>query len=106
MAENTPRFEGEEIQLGNEKYIVPALSLRQVRELSPKLDKLEADGAGLPGLDQIDAVVEVLHAALKRNYPEMTKDQLLDLIDLGNLTALIKAAMRTSGLVGKGEGKA
>jgi hypothetical protein len=36
----------------------------------------------------------------------MTKDELLDLIDLGNMTSLIKAAMRTSGLVGKGEGKA
>lgn len=98
MAGSTPRFEGEEIELGGEKYIVPALSLRQIRELAPKLDKLDSTEAGLPQLEQITAVVDVLHAALSRNYPEMTQDQLLDLIDLGNMSALIAAAMRTSGL--------
>jgi hypothetical protein len=92
-----PRFEGEEIELGGEKYVVPALSLRQIRELAPKLDKLDS-GSGMPQEDQIGAVVDVLHAALSRNYPEMKKDELLDLIDLGNMSALIKAAMRTSGL--------
>jgi hypothetical protein len=35
---------------------------------------------------------------LIRNYPELTKEELVDLIDLGNMSALIKAAMRTSGL--------
>lgn len=101
MPDQTPRFEGEEISLGGDKYVVPALSLRQIRELAPKLDKLDAEGAGLPQAEQIGAVVDVMHAALSRNYPDMTKEQLLDLIDLGNMGAMIKAAMRTSGLAEK-----
>lgn len=106
MPENTPRFEGEIVNLAGTDYTVPALSLRQVRELASKLEKLDAEATGMPAAEQMEAVVDVLHAALSRNYPDMTKEQVLDLIDLGNMTSLVKAAMRTSGLVGKGEGKA
>jgi hypothetical protein len=98
MAESSPRFEGELVELGGKEFVVPALSLRQIRELAPKLDQLDSDAAGLPSVDQISIVVDVLHAALSRNYPELTKEDLVDLIDLGNMSALIKAAMRTSGL--------
>jgi hypothetical protein len=85
---------------------VPALSSGKSASSRPKLDMLDAESTGMPASDQMEAVVDVLHAALSRNYPAMTKEELLDLIDLGNMTSLIKAAMRTSGLVGKGEGKA
>lgn len=106
MPESTPKFEGEIINLAGTDYTVPALSLRQVREMAPKLDLLDSNETGLPAVEQVDALVDVLHAALQRNYPSITKDELLDLIDLGNMTTLIKAAMRTSGMVKLGEGKA
>lgn len=98
MAENIPRFEGEIVNLGGTDYTVPPLSLRQVKRLATQLDKLDPDVKGVPAAEQIDATIEVMHAALSRNYPDLTREQLEDLIDLGNMTAIIKAAMRTSGL--------
>jgi hypothetical protein len=105
MPENTPRFEGEEIQLGGEKYIVPALSLGQVKRLEKELESLFLI-EGMPTPEQIDNALTIFLAAINRNYPAMTLEDLLDLVDTGNLISIMKAVMRTSGLVGKGEGKA
>jgi hypothetical protein len=99
MAESTPRFEGEVVNLGGDEYVVPALSLRQVQKYAPFLNKLESEITGMPEAAQMDEIVNVMLAALSRNYPEMTKEQLLDLVDLGNMRSVLKAVMRISGLV-------
>jgi hypothetical protein len=39
-----PKYAGEKMELGGVEYVVPALSLRQAKELWPKLLELEADG--------------------------------------------------------------
>ena len=49
----------------------------------------------------MDCIVDVVHAAVIRNYPALTKEEVEDLIDLGNAAVIIKAVMGQSGLVRK-----
>ena len=44
-------------------------------------------------------VVDCLHGALVRNYPDMTRADVADLVDLGNMEEVMTAVMKRSGLV-------
>lgn len=90
-------YEGVKITIGGADYIVPPLNLKRFRALKPKLAALEAVSADLT-VEQMDVMVECVHAALSRNYPEITPDQIEEMIDLGNMTRIFRAVMSVSGL--------
>lgn len=93
-----PPYDGVAVRLGARDWIVPPLNLRQLRRLSPKFALLGSVGAGM-GDEQIEALIEIAHASLARNYPDLTPDQVAELIDLANAGALVKAIVGASGLV-------
>ena len=90
-------FRGVPIEL-DRVYIVPPLSMRQVRELSPKLDLMKQGSAGAQ-----DHVMDVILAAMQRNYPDMTRQQVAELIDLGTMQTCMAAVMKVSGFTGSTE---
>ncbi len=110
-----PRYEGVELRMGGREWIVPALNLRQLKRLAPRFALLapadspgpapahtRSSGAGVgAGMteEQIEALVEIAHAALSRNYPELTREQVSELVDLGNAALLMRAIVGASGLV-------
>lgn len=91
---------GVKIQMGGNEWIVPPLTLGQLRRLEPKIREMTQLGQDVRGLtaDQIDAVGEIVAAALSRNYPDMTAERALDLIDTGNARDVILAVLTGSGL--------
>lgn len=94
-------FEGEPVRLGNKTYIVPALSflqLKRLRKQMEQMNRLVDRPTDALGDEELDAFTEVAYAALSRNYPEMKKDDLADLITLGNLLPLVEAVMGAAGL--------
>lgn len=93
-----PRFEGIPVQIGGTEFVVPPLTLGQLRRLRPALDAVSAIVSGDLTNEQIDQVAEVVHAALSRNHPEISKESLLDLLDLGNMGVIFQAVMGVSGL--------
>jgi len=95
-------IDGVSISLGGTEYVVPALSFKQLRNLQPKLATL-GTVKGIPSEAQLDAVAEVVHAALSRNYPDLTLDQVGDMLDLTNMKHIVPAIMGISGLVSEGE---
>ena len=48
--------------------------------------------------EQIDSVAEIVLAALTRNYPDKTKDDVLEFLDLGNAGTILGAIMGASGI--------
>lgn len=96
------RFAGKEISLGDLKLVVPAISLGKLKALQPRLAKLDLSG-GMPSPDDLDTIVDMALAALQRNYPEMTREDLEDLIDLGNMKQVIDAVAGQSGLEPSGK---
>lgn len=91
-------IEGKAINLGGTEYIVPPLNLGQIRRLQKEIESIgKLDAANLDD-NAVDTMLKIIHTGLSRNYPEMKKEQLEDLVDLGNLRAVTEAVLGVSGL--------
>ena len=88
---------GVAVAMGGQDWIVPPLTLGQLRRLMPKVRQLTEIGASM-GEAQINVLIDIVAAALQRNYPEMTPDKVENLLDLGNASAVLNAVLTGSGL--------
>lgn len=89
------KVKGIPVELGGEVLIVPPLSLGS-------LEQLQAGIAGFTGdvfdKAQIALVIDAALAALRRNYPEMTRERVAEFIDVANMPEVFEALMDVSGL--------
>jgi hypothetical protein len=85
------------VAMGGQEWTVPPLTLGQLRQLMPKVRQLTEIGAQM-GETQIGVLIEIVAAALQRNYPDMTAQTVEDLLDLGNAGAVLNAVLTGSGL--------
>ena len=91
------KIKGIEITFGEgETYTVPPLSLGSVEDLQDRLGAYNPNGA----MD-VSLVVDCLTASLKRNYPDMTRERVRDMVGLENMVQVMEAVMNVSGLVKK-----
>jgi len=101
-------IEGVEINIAGRDYIVPALNFKSIRKLKAEIaliSDVEAAKADGFGSDRMEAICKVAHAAFARNYPNLTLEELQDMVDLNNSGEIINAVMGISGLTRvKGEG--
>jgi len=88
---------GVTIAMGGRDWLVPPLTLGQLRRLMPKVRQLTEIGVSM-GEAQIAVLIEIVATALQRNYPDATVDMVEDLLDLGNATAVLNAVLTGSGL--------
>lgn len=89
---------GKEVTLNGVVYTVAPLAFRQLRELQPKIEGLGDIRTGM-SIEKLDDVIDIVHAALSRNHPEITRDAVLDMVDMGNMPAIMAAVTGVSGLV-------
>jgi hypothetical protein len=101
---------GTKVQFRTKEYEVPSLTFGEVErfKLDGTLDKVPANGAtALAQPEAREAAVSVVLAALRWNYPEITREELLEELDLGNAERVIAAVLGISGLLRRtGEGEA
>lgn len=88
---------GVAISMGGREWTIPPLTLGQLRQLMPKVRELSNTNTQI-GEAQIGVLVEIVFAALQRNYPDMTLDRVEDLLDLGNAAPVLNAVLTGSGL--------
>src|SRR5712671_2096585 len=88
---------GIEVAMGGQDWLVPPLTLGQLRRLMPKVRQLTDIGASM-GEPQIGVMVEIVATALQRNYPDVTLETVENLLDLGNAGAVLNAVLTGSGL--------
>jgi len=88
---------GVAVEMNGQEWVVPPLTLGQLRRLMPKLRQLTDIGAAM-GEEQIAVLVEIVSAALQRNYPDLTSDDVEGLLDLGNASGVLNAVLTGSGL--------
>lgn len=88
MANNTPRIKGTEFDFGTKKLVIPPLSL----------GALDRYREALETAPEPNTIVDVTHAALVRNYPDMTRDEVADLVDLDNMHEVFNIVMNVSKL--------
>jgi hypothetical protein len=95
---------GQWVRMGDVEYKVAPLNFKGLRELGAQLAMLKDVAPGtMPNAEQVTALCAIAHAALKRNYPEMTVDEVEDRLDFGNFGPVLSAVIGVSGLKKEGE---
>lgn len=87
------KFKGIEIELGDQRLVCPPLSLATIEQMRDKLEAM----SGADMKDKVSTVIECAHSALKRNYPDITREEVADGIDLGTMEDVMVAVMDVSG---------
>lgn len=85
------------LMLGDGKeYTVAPLTLGALEDYGDALNNIGA-------LDKasVATTIDVALASLKRNYPDMTREQVRNLIDVENMDRVFQACMDVSGLLRK-----
>jgi hypothetical protein len=92
-------IKGVTLNLGGEDYVIPPLNLDQLEEYTEIIEKL-----GTPGItnqETYNIIATLAAAALSRNYPDITLEQVRTMLDLGNIIAVNAAVMGGSGFTGE-----
>jgi hypothetical protein len=92
------------VTMGGVDWVVPALTLGQLRRMLPQVRQLSDIGTTMDE-PQIAVLVEIVTAALKRNYA-ITRDEVEELLDLGNAAQVLHAVLTGSGLRAAAPGEA
>jgi 1-deoxy-D-xylulose 5-phosphate reductoisomerase len=85
---------GVKIQMGGQDWLVPALTLGQLRRLREERKNLNSGDED----KTLSAVCTIVATALSRNYPDMTEQRVEELIDLENRDRVVAAVLGNSGL--------
>ncbi len=89
------KIPGTELNLGGVIFIAAPFNLDGVQEAMTVLETLK-DAKSVK--DSLRGTSQVLLISLRRNYPDLTLDELLPLIDLGNWHKALMAVCNASGL--------
>lgn len=95
-------FKGTKVELGGKEYVVPSLTLDQVEAFiaDGTIDRVPQNGLTyIHVAESRQALVDVSHAALSRNYPNITREEIRAGLDLSSVSALVDAVMGASGLI-------
>jgi hypothetical protein len=84
---------GISIAMSGQDWIVPPLSLGQLRHFLPRVQTLAGLDAGQMGTAQLEMLVDIVTAALQRNYPDVTAEKVEDLLDLTNAVPVLNAIL-------------
>jgi len=84
------------VLFGIEEYRIPPLAFGALQDLQENIGSLQGMSTN-PTKDQMNVVVDIVHMAVKRNYPDIDINELRDMIDLGNFQAVLEAVLNTSG---------
>lgn len=85
---------GKEISLGGVMRIVAPLNAAACKQYR---DQIRTVSAG--GIPDIELVAKLAHCSLRRNYPDITLDEVEDMVDYSNLFELWETLLNISGLV-------
>lgn len=91
-----PKYSGVRISNGAEVLVIPPMNLRMVRENSA--DVFEAPKEDEKAIDVMNRRLPLVLAAVQRNYPDYTEDQLMDFASLRIWPDMWAAALGTKNL--------
>ena len=86
------KWPGITVELGGDAYVLPPLPLWFI-ESNAAIGEASESGS-VP----VKLVLDALTASLQRNYPDMTREQVAALVDVGNMADLFELVMDAAGL--------
>lgn len=112
MNDVKPKFEGVEIVLGQRTCILPPLNFRQMRKFEEKVrtyqGKSVSDIQKNATLFDVLELTPMIHAALSRNYPEITLEEVeegfgIESVRNGKFMAAVLALFDLTGIATGGK---
>ena len=91
----TVRIKGVTVELNGTNYVIPPIALGALEQLQ---ERIVAFNGNIQDIKQISTVIDCAYAAMRRNYPDMTRGEVADLIDISNMNEVFVAMMDVSGL--------
>lgn len=90
---------GAVVNLGGHEFVLAPFGLRLTREYEAKFNELakRTDPPASPE-EHYDLAVEAIVCSLQRNYPEVTRERIEDLLDNANVPEALSALLAQSGL--------
>jgi hypothetical protein len=92
------------VVLAGNSYQIPPLNFCAIQALQDKMAVIQGM-SGVPTPEQMRVVAEVVQMAMRRNYPEITTDEIVDMLDLGNFRTVFDALLGMSGYTKGGAGE-
>lgn len=89
------KVNGVPFDFGGRVLVIPPMTLGAFEQLQKRLAGMSGDARDASG---IETTIDSVHAALRRNYPDITREEVGELIDFGNMTEAMACAMDVSGL--------
>lgn len=93
---NTVKHKGILFELGGKTWVLPPITLGKLEQLQDRLGKLTK--AGALGPESVKTMLDAVHASMQRNYPEITREEVGELVDVGCMQEVFEAVMDVSGL--------
>ena len=98
-------YEGQQIYMNGKVWTIPGLSVKHFRKFFAILAK-STEAAPNASIEEqarilnegLDDRMPVILAAMQRNYPDLTQEQLEDMLDAANIVPIIQAISRGSGM--------
>lgn len=88
------KYDGVNVTIDGRDYTVPPLCLRDIKRLLPKMATIE----DATPIEAMDTLCEIVHMAMLRNYPELTREELEVMLDTSNINEISEKVMQASGL--------
>lgn len=95
-----PRVPGHPHDFGGQVLTLAPLALGDLEQLVDRINAIKADATRL-NREDVTTSIDVIHASLRRNYPDMTREAAAQLVDLGNMAEVYGKVMGVSGLIRK-----
>lgn len=89
------KYKGVKLNLGGDEYVVPPLTLGALEVMQDRIAAVHSNGFTK---DSIAAIIDCAHASMKRNYPELTREAVAEMLDLENMMEVFDSVMDVSGV--------
>lgn len=76
--------------------IIPPLPINKVRDATKEVAEIKEDDPLVQVHKQNERVKDIIHDAIKRNYPNFTREQLDDFLNYQNIQGAYQAALGSS----------
>lgn len=88
------KYKGIKKEIGGVEYIIPPISLGTLEQMQERITQVTDS----TDASSVSTVIDATHASLKRNYPDITREHVADIIDVENMMDIYEAVMDVSGL--------
>jgi hypothetical protein len=97
MSQQNTQVNGEEIQIGNEKYVLAPLPLIKMASVK----RLMSGGDFMGDDEYVQSLINAIYWSLLRNYPTLDRAVVENGLDMTNFQPIMNAFMSVNGFANK-----